>query len=216
MYWGQQKVGQWRAQQANFNQSALPKYILAQNEPDVPSQSNENPWQAADNWIRELQPYQRRGVKVSSPAIVWNTWWMDSFLDALKRRGATPDFIAIHWYGAWWDRAGFKTWVETVRKRYGMNIWVTEWGVTTSSNGTSQQVAGFVEDTVLWMQNQTYIDRAAWFGAFDTHSPPDSFGAPTNAFWWPGGSLTDVAKTFFFNNGTSMTGMSKYQGQSSY
>jgi hypothetical protein len=61
-------------------QVSQPDYILAYNEPDVPSQANMTPVEAAEAFVLDLEPWRQAGVMVSSPQIVWNITWMDEFM----------------------------------------------------------------------------------------------------------------------------------------
>lgn len=76
---------------------------------------------AAKDWVRELKPYQDKGVKISSPQIVYDLDWMDKFMTKLHQLGADVDFMAIHSYTPKGDKGlnQLKTFVQKVRKRYG-------------------------------------------------------------------------------------------------
>lgn len=77
--WGPKYSSDWAKRVVEMNCS-LPNYILAYNEPDVVSQANMTPLQAALGYIKELEPYRQMGVQVSSPQIAWNYTWLDTFL----------------------------------------------------------------------------------------------------------------------------------------
>ena len=205
-FWGIKKLAQWKSVESNFNQTNLPKYLIGQNEPEIATQAGETPYDAAGNWIKYLAPYQKRGVKVGSPAIVWDTNWLSTFLSTLQSQGHQPDFLTAHWYGGPKDLPKFKNWVETLRAKFNQTIWITEFGTTTASNGTAQEVATFNQAATMWMQNQTYVERAAWFGCFDNNHAPDAFGAKLNAFFNSTGDLNEMALTYMFNNKTLANG----------
>jgi Glycosyl hydrolase catalytic core len=118
MYWGDRKINKWLAQEAAFNQSNLPPVIIGQNEPDVNASgesSGESPSQSVAGWIKHLAQYQKRGVRVTSPQIVWNFGWLDSFMSQLSKAGYEPDIVAAHWYGGWDDLDTFKAYVQKLR-----------------------------------------------------------------------------------------------------
>ena len=79
MNWGPLYAADWAERVIEMNCS-LPNYILAYNEPDVTTQANMTPLEAAIGYINELEPYRQMGVKVSSPQIAWNFTWLDEFL----------------------------------------------------------------------------------------------------------------------------------------
>lgn len=120
-------------------------------------QSNLTPAQAAEYWMRYLQPYASRGIRLGSPAITNSGFpgkgleWMREFLDACGRLGCTIDFLAVHWYNT--DPVGsqerFKGFVEEAgRLAAGRSVWITEFGIW----GASDRVqAEWLEDVMPWL-----------------------------------------------------------------
>ncbi|PWN92907.1 hypothetical protein FA10DRAFT_263644 [Acaromyces ingoldii] len=197
MYWGPKKAGKWNDRKKWINKHK-PNYILAQNEPDVPGQANLSPKQAASEWIKELRHYQKKGIKISSPQIVYDIKWMDSFMKHLKQHGAKPDFMAVHWYGSWKDTAKLKKYIKRVHKRYNLPVWVSEYGVTQKSHGSQSQVSHFHSKVDRWMDSQPYVHRYAAFGCYAYGNAPDSFGAQQNAFFSKGGKLRNSAYSYMY------------------
>ncbi len=82
-------------------------HVLAYNEPDGTSAtggSQIDPSVAATNWISQIEPLRKLGVKVGAPAVTGSPGgftWLESFFDACASQGTncTIDFIPIHWYG---------------------------------------------------------------------------------------------------------------------
>lgn len=82
-------------------------HVLAYNEPDGPAStggSNIDPAAAAKNWISQIEPLRKLGVKAGAPAVTGSPGgftWLDSFFKACTSQGTncTIDFIPIHWYG---------------------------------------------------------------------------------------------------------------------
>lgn len=112
------------------------------------------------------------------------------------------DFIAIHWYGSWSDLAGFKKYVQSVRSRFNLPIWITEYGVTSSSGGSQQQVKQFHMDATNWLNSQSYVERSSNFGSFPYSSPPDAYGSRLNALFNGDGSLRDLAYWYMWTSGS--------------
>jgi Glycosyl hydrolase catalytic core len=114
--------------------------------------------------------------------------------------------------------------------RYGKPVYLTEIGITTRSNGTQAQIDQFQKDAFTWMQQQTYVEGAAWFGGFKQNQAPDSFATGKNGeseyklallltdwrlmvcvlcltgFYKPNGELSNLGYQFGYFNGTSWTG----------
>ena len=196
-FWGPSKTTQWNQRKAEMAKS-LPKAILAFNEPDISSQSNMSPASAASLFKKEIWPYKAQGVRLGSPQIVWNLDWMASFLSECNKIGCSVDFIAIHWYGSWSDIEGFKKYVTNVRNRFSKPIWVTEYGVTSSSGGSQSQVKNFHMQATYWMHQQSWVERSSNFGSFAYNSPPDSYGSRLNALFNSDGSLRDMAYWYMY------------------
>lgn len=197
MFWGPSKFDLWNARKAEMNQK-LPSHLLSFNEPDITGQSNMGAAAAAALHMQELQPWARRGVKVSSPNIVWKIDWMDEFMKQCNSLGCTIDFVGIHWYGSYTDLAGFKTWVTTMHTRYNKPIWVTEYGVTASSGASQDQVKAFHMAATAWMETQSFVERAAWLGCYAITNPPDNFASNKNAMFNAGGTLRDLAYWYIY------------------
>lgn len=199
-FWGKSKWDDWTQRKKEIKKFNS-KRILAFNEPDVPGQSNMNPQEAANIFMQELQPYRNKGVKVSSPQIVWDVDWMDKFLKALRKQGGDVDYMAVHWYGSYKDLAGLKTWVKKINKRYNKAVWLTEYGVTQKSQPSQADVKNFHIAATDFLRSQSYMKRAAWLGCYAISAPPDSFAAARNAFFNNGGSLRKWTSFYLWNKG---------------
>jgi len=191
MFWGPSKTDLWNQRVAEMKKKT-PQHLMAFNEPDVSSQSNMDANYAAQLYMDQIYPWAKKGTLLGSPAIVFNLNWMNTFLTAVKNKGGHVDFMCIHWYGSWNDLAGFQKWVQSAHARFGMDIWVTELGITSGSKPTQNQVKTFMMNAHIWMNSQSYVKRAAWFGSFKSSSPPDSFATGMNALFNPQGQLSDM------------------------
>ncbi|EST09733.1 Glycosyl hydrolase [Kalmanozyma brasiliensis GHG001] len=201
-FWGPKYYSQWNQRKQEMNQN-VPSALLGFNEPDISGQSNLDPTTAANLWMKEIQPWKKRGVRLGSPQIVYNQDWLGSFMNICRRKGCTVDFIAIHWYGSWNDLAGLQRYVRQVRARFNLPIWITEYGVTSSSGGSQRQIKQFHMDATNWLNSQSYIERTSNFGSFPVSRPPDAFGSRLNAMFNGDGSLRDLAHWYVWSSGNS-------------
>jgi hypothetical protein len=192
MFWGPSKWDQWNSRVAEMKKKT-PKHLMAFNEPDVSSQSHLSTAEAASLYMKQIYPWASKGVKLGSPAIVWDLNWMNDFINAINKQGGHVDFICLHWYGSWKDLAGFKKYVQTAHSRFGKPIWVTEVGITSASYPSQGQVKSFMMNAFSWLDTQSYVERGAWFGAFETSQPPDDFATGLNGLFKPKGALSDMA-----------------------
>ncbi|KAJ7463348.1 glycosyl hydrolase catalytic core-domain-containing protein [Mycena latifolia] len=191
MFWGTSKWDQWSSRKSEMGKKT-PKHLLGFNEPDISSQANMSPANAADVWMSEIHPWAAKGVSLGSPAVAWNLDWTMNFLNELKKRGGHVDFVTVHWYGSYTDIASFQKFVTSAHSRFGYKIWVTELGVTSASNPSQQQTKEFMMNAFSWMDSTGYVDRASWFGCFESSQPPDAYATSKNALFKPAGSLNDL------------------------
>lgn len=198
MLWGQRYMGLWKSQKKHFHKTK-PKYVLAMNEPDVSGQSDMSPKAAVNMYMKELEPLRKKGIKVSSPQIVWNTKWMDSFMKQLHARGGDVDFMAIHYYGSYKNPKRLQKWIKTVRAKYNKNIWLTEYGVTASSGGSAKQIKNFQTKVTAWMDKLGYVDRVAWLGCFAVNNPPDAYASRQNAMLSSNGKMRSIGYSFVYS-----------------
>ncbi|KAF8194477.1 hypothetical protein K438DRAFT_2017507 [Mycena galopus ATCC 62051] len=68
----------------------------------------------------------------------------------------------------------------------------TELGVTSASKPTQQQTKNFMMNAYSWMDSTGYVDRAWWFGCFESNNPPDAYATGLNAFFQNAGALNDL------------------------
>jgi len=139
--------------------------ILGFNEPDNGGQSNLSPAAAAAAWKLYIQPLN---IRKGAPAVTSapsGIPWLQQFFAACS--GCTVDFIPIHWYGS--DPAAFTSYVTQVHNTFGKNIWVTEWACVNYDGKTTCQdqnyVYGFVGATTLFLYDNAWVERYAYFGA---------------------------------------------------
>lgn len=185
--WGPSKMSSWRAVQKDMR-AHKPNYLLSFNEPDVPGQANLSPEAAADLWMREMQPWALKGVKVSTPQVCWDRQWFKRFHDACAKRGCKIGFVAIHWYGGDDDLDKLKSWTQFVHDLYpGKEVWVTEFGLTRQCGAGKDVVANFYLDAVQYFQDNDWITHSAWLGAWTSGNPPDNYPNPNMALFGPNG-----------------------------
>ncbi|KAJ7018407.1 glycosyl hydrolase catalytic core-domain-containing protein [Mycena alexandri] len=178
------KWDQWSSRKSDMAKKT-PKHLLGFNEPDISSQANMSPASAADVWMQEIHPWAAKGVKLGSPAVAWNLDWTASFLSELKKRGGHVDFVT--------------KFVSTAHSRFGYQVWVTELGVTSASKA-QQQTKDFMMSAFSWMDSTGYVDRASWFGCFESSKPPDAYATAKNALLKDAGSLSDLGYWYGYSS----------------
>ena len=150
------------------------KYLLVMNEPNLTSQSNLTPAQAAAIWPGYEAISAHTGVKIVGPQITWGTMaafndpvaWMDAFIAAYQAanggRGPQIDYLAFHWYDY-----GLSGQLDRLTK-YGKQFWVTEFANWHSQNDGAQidtlaKQEAQMKDMVATCESRADVVRYAWF-----------------------------------------------------
>jgi RNA polymerase sigma factor (sigma-70 family) len=166
MIWGKANVTDATLRQA----SSEGEELLGFNEPDMGGQANMSVEDALAAWPK----LEATGMRLGSPAVAYGGdtagGWLDRFMKGAKQKGLRVDFITLHWYGSDFSDAAvgqFLGYVDAVHERYGLPIWVTEYGLTNFSGSpkypTGAQEAAFIKGTTAGMQTRSYVERYAWF-----------------------------------------------------
>lgn len=90
-----------------------------------------------------------------------------------------------------------------MHNKFNLPIWITEYGVTSSSGGSQQQVKQFHMEATQWLNSQSYVERTSNFGSFSVSSPPDNYGSRLNALFNGDGSLRDLAYWYLWSSNPS-------------
>ncbi|WP_461024450.1 sigma-70 family RNA polymerase sigma factor [Thalassiella azotivora] len=144
--------------------------LLGFNEPDLDGQAAMSVEEALDLWPR----LEATGMRLGSPAVAVGAdvpgGWLDRFMTGARDRGLRVDFVTVHWYGSDFGADApehFLSYVDAVHERYGLPVWVTEYGLidfTGPTYPTGAQAAAFINATTRGMQERPYVERYAWFG----------------------------------------------------
>jgi hypothetical protein len=193
MFWGPAQQGSWNQRVTEMEQNR-PSHLLGFNEPDISSQSNMSPQDAANLWMQQIHPWGQKGVQLVSPAIAFDLTWMASFLSAIESQGGYVDAIALHWYGKPSDISQLESYVQQAHSQFGKPIWVTEMGVTTASGANANDVLSFVQQITRTFEGYGYVDRFSYFGCFQQSQPIDGFASANNAFFYSQNSLTPLGQ----------------------
>jgi len=147
--------------------------LMGYNEPDLAGQANMDPKTAAVLWKTYMEPFAGQ-VKLISPAVT-NGNGMDSTgrfygLDWLLQfksycTGCTIHAYALHWYETATNTGYFENHFTNATKVLNGNIWPTEFYPTT---GDDAGKAAFFNTVGKWLESQSFVERYAAFGAFNS------------------------------------------------
>ncbi|KAI0758657.1 hypothetical protein BD413DRAFT_467184, partial [Trametes elegans] len=152
--------------QANAN-AAIAKgstHLLFINEPDLSSQGNTSPQDAAQQWMQFMQPFAGKATLVS-PAITngappaMGTGWMDDFLAACDKLGCQVDAVAAHIYDSATNVDYFKQYISGLGSRYNRSVLITEFG----ASGSAEQQQQFLQTMVPFLDGLDSVSHYAWF-----------------------------------------------------
>jgi hypothetical protein len=176
-------------------------YILVLNEPNLVTQANVTPQQAAQMWPQFEVLASQTGAKIVGPAMTWGTMtgyedpvaWLDAFYAAYEaaNNGRQPriDYLAFHWYDY-----GLAAQLDRLTK-YGKPFWVTEFANWHSQNdgaeiNTLAKQEAQMTDMVATCESRSDVFRYAWYTG--RLSPDPHYTSLLGAT----GQLTDLGKLY--------------------
>ncbi|KAL6703966.1 hypothetical protein ACN47E_008904 [Coniothyrium glycines] len=187
-------------------------HLLSFNEPDGTTDSGGSsisPEDAARAYIDYVVPFQSgrsgdRNWKISHPSTTgsgngldWLRAFNESCYEIDRVNGCPTDFVSVHWYG---DFPGLAGWLGTLNEFYNVNstrttllkLWVTELGLPQQDAAATVQM---MNQTLPYLDNLTYVERYAWFGAFRTDDANEWTGDGVALFDDDGG-LTELGALY--------------------
>jgi hypothetical protein len=177
--------------------------VLTFNEPDGDESgggTDMSPKEAAEAWeeiVKELGS-GGEGLKISSPATTgsepgfeWLEKWNESCWDMYEDTGCEFDFVAAHWYGAF---DGLASWLGRLHEAWpDKEVWVTEYALPQPA--TQEEVDGFMNVSLAWLEETEWVARYAWFGAFREEDANGWTGEVVSLFDDDGG-LTELGSVY--------------------
>ncbi|KAE9371439.1 glycoside hydrolase family 128 protein [Stipitochalara longipes BDJ] len=171
-------------------------HVMTYNEPDGTSStggSDVDPAVAATNWISQVEPLRKLGIKTGAPAVTGSPsgfTWLSEFFDACHSQGTncTADFFPVHWYG---NFEGLASHIGQVAGTYAnKSIWITEYAL---NNDTLADTQSFFNMSAEYFDRISYIQRYSYFGSF--RSDVSNVG-PNAAMLTQNGQLTDIGSWY--------------------
>lgn len=146
-------------------------YLLGFNEPDMSSQSNLTPQQAAALWPQ----LDQTGLVLGSPApAVPSDGWLSNFMALARARHLRVDFIALHYYQDFTSPTAvsdLRQQLTAIHNAYHLPIWITEigamdvrtWGEPMAHPPTASQAAAYIRKLFAMLDALPFVQRYAWF-----------------------------------------------------
>ena len=139
------------------------KTVLGFNEPNKTDQANMTVAAAIALWPTLTS---NPNIRVGSPAVSDDgRAWLEDFMTQANTGGLRVDFIAMHWYG--WNAGsctsgslmGAVNWAA----KWGLPVWVTEFGCMGSSNPDEATLLSFFNAAIPALANSSLVERYAWY-----------------------------------------------------
>ncbi|KAI7284688.1 glycoside hydrolase family 128 protein [Hortaea werneckii] len=164
LLWGTSEdfTGSW----SDNAQSAIDsgsQYLFSFNEPDMSSQANLSPEDAAEAYKKYMSPFAGK-AKMCAPSVTngggsMGLTWLSNFLDACS--DCQIDCINIHWYDSYQNTEYFKDHINNATEiAPGKEVFVSEFGTT---DGSDEQVSEFLQDVMPWMDSKDEVAGYAYF-----------------------------------------------------
>ncbi|KIW60489.1 hypothetical protein PV05_00703 [Exophiala xenobiotica] len=128
-----------------------------------------------------MQPFAGR-VRIGAPAVTnsgapGGLTYLGYFLGNATATGPvgknlTVDFINLHWYSSPYAIQYFMDYITEAYQQTGGGrwpVWVTEFGMDRPDYDQAT-VVQFMKNATRWMDQQSWIERYAWFGNFNSDS----------------------------------------------
>lgn len=177
MLWGPKMYSDWSSAVSTALSSGGSSCVLGFNEPDMVSQSNLSPAQAAADYQTYITPLAGQATLVT-PAVSngagtnigldWMTNWLAACNGACK-----PNVMAVHYY-ANADISYFKDFINNATALAAANgmdsVWVTEF----QNTGSTDDQVTFLKEAIPWLNANTAVGRYAYFYAADGYLLTDS------------------------------------------
>lgn len=184
-------------------------HVMGYNEPDGEHSTGGSSLDykvAATNWIAQMEPLRKMGVKLGAPAVTGSSrgmTWLRNFFDACASQGTncTADFFPSHWYGNFEGLASHLGEIAGVHVfpsyhplstvliifRYpNKTIWITEYALNNQSLSDTQS---FFNTSAEYFDRLENVERYSYFGSF--RSDVSNVG-PNAAMLNNKGELTDI------------------------
>jgi hypothetical protein len=169
MLWGLDSASSWNAA-AKAAIASGSTHLLSYNEPDLSTQSNISPSDAATNHILSMNPLAGNGVQIGSPAVTNGAGtsppmgidWLNQFFTACDGK-CQVDFVAFHWYDTADSIDYFKQHVQDVINAAAAagvsKVWLTEF----QAAGTDAEVEAFLAEALPFLDSTPAVERYAYF-----------------------------------------------------
>ncbi len=159
-------------------------HLLTFNEPDLPDQANMTVEEALSYW----NDLEEIGIPLSSPAVSYydktdGNAWLDEFMEKADERGYRVDFIAVHIYQSFYSANAVTDLRDTLTAlydKYGLPVWLTEFGAidiisrdsqhvppgqkgTVSPSCTEQNAQKYITQATNMLETCGFVERYSWF-----------------------------------------------------
>ncbi|KAH7155247.1 glycosyl hydrolase catalytic core-domain-containing protein [Dactylonectria estremocensis] len=143
------------------------KALFSFNEPDIPTQANLIPADAAGYHVEFMNPYAGQ-AKIGAPSVSnsgsegQGLDWLSSWIDTCKTldEPCHYDFCNVHWYSEAAYADTLFTHLEDAYKLCGKPIWLTEFA---PNHASEAETAAFLEEVIPKLEALDYLEGYAYW-----------------------------------------------------
>jgi hypothetical protein len=182
-------------------------YILAYNEPNLTSQANMTPSEAAGRWHQIKDLAKELDMKIVAPAMNYGTLpdyndpikWLDEFFEQPGVSIDDVDALAVHCYMN--SPVAVKNYIERFRV-YDKPVWLTEFSAGESEISAEEQRL-FMCYMLNYLESEPIIERYAWFkydsgGSGAGGDVVERSHSGLRVAYNSNGELTDLGKVYIY------------------
>jgi len=163
MLWGRDQVQEFQS----VVKAGYADCLIGFNEPNLSSQSNLSPEDAAQIWMNVSDPLKNQGYStIVTPAVTSapnGVQWLQDFFKACTNCRFTA--MALHYYGT--NSQGMIDYLNHMHNTFNMDIWVTEYAAEDFTGGPQsdeEQITAFMRNITTWMDQTSFIRKYFPYG----------------------------------------------------
>lgn len=154
------------------------QYLFSFNEPDMPTQANMAPAEAATAWRQYMEPFAGQ-AKLVAPAVSnsgaagQGIDWLTQFMAACS--DCTIDAVNAHWYDSTSnDLSLFQSQIDAMGSQFGLPVFVGEFGFI----GSDSDISSSLSSAMSYLDSNPSVVGYAYFMVADGNLVDGSMSSP--------------------------------------
>jgi O-glycosyl hydrolase len=163
MLWGKNQIQEFQ----NIVKPGYTNCLMSYNEPNLASQANLSPQEAAQIWMDVGDPLKNQGYStILTPAVTSapnGVKWLQDFFNACTN--CLFHAMALHIYAT--NSQDMIEYLTKMHNIFHMDIWVTEFACQDFTGGPqagAEQISTFMKNVTTWMDQTSFIRKYFPYG----------------------------------------------------